>query len=146
MGEGTRRAGRTARCHERGSGLLSAVLGVGVVMALVGLASNVALGLWTRSTVDSIAYDAARAVATAPAGVDPVQARQRAIERARELLGPHGRRVDLRFEPDPAADVVVLRVRTPGVSLLPRMLGSGPVVGGLDRRIVLVAESAERIE
>ena len=48
---------------ERGSGLLSTVIGVAVVIAVLGLAVNLAVGLWLRSTVDAIAYDAARSVA-----------------------------------------------------------------------------------
>lgn len=125
---------------ERGSGLLSAVLGVGIVMVLVGLAVNVSLGLWIRSTVDSVAYDAARDVATAPAGLDGSVVRRAAIDRARAALGPYGDRARLDFEGPVDDDRVVLRVRAPGVSLLPRILGGGPIVGAIDRRIVITAE------
>lgn len=125
---------------ERGSGLLGSVLGVGILMALLGLAVNVSLGLWTRSTVDSVAYDAARDVATAPSGSDAAGVRAAATQRAKALLGPYGRRVDLTFEGPSTEPTVTLRVRAPGVSLLPRMLGSGPVVGALDRRIVVTRE------
>ena len=127
---------------ERGSGLLGSVLGVGILIALLGLASNVALGLWTRSTVDAVAYDAARDVATAPSGSDPAAVRSAAVHRAEALLGRYGRRVDLRFEGAWTAPSVTLRVRAPGISLLPRMLGDGPVVGALDRRIVVAREPA----
>lgn len=135
-----RRAGRRT---ERGSGLLGSVIGVGIVTALVALSANVALGLWTRSTIESISYDAARSVATAPYSADPRTAEQRATDRALSLMGSVGRRVELRFEHDSAtSDVVVLRVRAPGVSLLPRMVDGGPVVGALDRRIVIRREGA----
>ena len=127
---------------ERGSGLLSSVLGVGLVLALVGLVAKVALGLWTRTTVDSVAYDAARQVATAPAEVPEHLSRRQAVERAEELLGTYGSRVDLTFEAAPGGQVVVLRVRAPGVSLLPRLIDGGPTVGALDRRIVMAKEPA----
>ena len=129
------------RCTERGTGLLSSVLGVGILLALLGLTVNVALGLWTRTTVDSVAYDAARHVATAPVELSEHQARHQAIERARTLLGSYGDRVELTFEAA-GADVVVLRVRAPGVSLLPRLIDRGPAVGALDRRIVMTKEAA----
>jgi hypothetical protein len=117
------------------------VLGLGIVMALVGLAANVALGLWTRSTVDAVAYDAARRVASTPAGDDPSVRAREATAEARRLLGPYGREVDLDFE-TLGPPSVVLHVRAPGVALLPRMLHDGPVVGGIDRRIAVRREGA----
>lgn len=140
---GPRRRGRCgdATC-ERGSGLLSTVFGVMVLMALLGLATNVALGLWERTTIDAVAYDAAREVATAPNGSDVAQARAQAIARAREILGKRSDDVQLEFVDDPAAShEVVLHVRSPGVSLLPRMIATGPVVAGLDRRITVWREA-----
>lgn len=127
---------------ERATGLLSSVLGVGIVLALVGLTADVALGLWTRTTVDSVAYDAARHVATAPAEVPEHQARRQAVERARSLLGSYGNRVELTFEEATGGEVVVLRVRAPGVSLLPKLVDGGPAVGAIDRRIVMTKEPA----
>ncbi len=124
---------------ERGSGLLSSVIGVGIVMALVSLSANVAIGLWTRSTVDAVAYDAARDVATAPSGANAQGEADEALRRASATLGPYGSRVVLRFERlDEQA--VVLRVRAPGVALLPRIVDGGPIVGGLDRRITIQRE------
>lgn len=122
--------------------MLSSVLGVGILLALLGLTANVALGLWTRTTVDSVAYDAARHVATAPVEMSEHQARRQAIERARTLLGDFGERVELTFEDAAGTDVVVLRVRAPGVALLPRLIDGGPAVGALDRRIVMTKEAA----
>jgi hypothetical protein len=128
------------RCRsERGSGLLGAVIGVGVVMAVLGLAANVVLGLWTRTTVDGITYDAARRVASTPAGEDPAARARQATAEARRLLGPYGSRVDLSFE-SLGPPTVVLHVRAPGVGLLPRMLGGGPVVGAIDRRVAVRRE------
>lgn len=136
---------RTVRHRpEHGSGLLSTTIGVGVMIAMLGFAANVTLGLWTRTTVDAVAYDAARRVATAPAEVegDPaaqLATEQIAIDHARETLGTFGEQVELEFEPtDP--DRVVLHVRSPGVGLLPRLLGGGAIVGEIDRRIVVRRE------
>lgn len=132
---------RAADPDERASGLLSSVIGIGIIVALLGLASNVAIGLWTRSVVDSIAYDAARRVATAPVSADRASAERAAIDDARRSLGVYGQRVEMDFEHSSSADVVTLRVRAPGVSLLPAMIGGGPVVGDLDRRIVIRREA-----
>lgn len=138
-------AGSTERRRtEHGSGLLSTTIGVGVMIAMLGFAANVTLGLWTRTTVDAVAYDAARRVATAPATVegDPaaqLAAEQLAIDHARATLGPFGEQVDLEFEPS-GPDQVVLHVRAPGVGLLPRLLGGGAIVGEIDRRIVVRRE------
>lgn len=128
------------RRRERGSGLLSAAIGIGITMGLLGLLVNVALGLWTRTTIDAIAYDAAREVATSPADLPRDVAAERAVTRARELLGPIGDEVVLRFEELHAPSTVTLHVRAPGVELLPRLISSGPTVGSLDRRIVLLRE------
>ena len=125
---------------ERGSGLLGAVFGVAIVVALVGLAANVAVGLWTRSTVDAVADDAARRVASTPAGADVHARATDAVAAARRLLGPYGSRVGLTFE-SLGPRSVVLRVRAPGVSLLPRMIRGGPVVGAVDRRVVVRRET-----
>ena len=38
-----------APAAERGSGLLSAAIGIAVVLGALGLTVNVALGLWTRA-------------------------------------------------------------------------------------------------
>ena len=129
--------------HERGTGLLGTTIGLATVIAMLGFAANVAIGLWTRSTVDSVAYDAARSVATAPSAVTSDAASQGrveadAIDAAKDQLGDLGDRVELGFES--GVDVVVLHVRAPGTALLPRMIGGGPVVGAIDRRIVIRRE------
>jgi hypothetical protein len=111
-----------------------------MAVSMIGFAANVCLGLWTRSTVDSIAYDAARTVATAPRGSDPVATQRTAVRRAESLLGAYGDRVSLTFEHQPDSPVVVLRVRAPGMALMPRLFSTMPVVGALDRRIVVTRE------
>lgn len=130
---------RRARRSERGSGLLSTVIGVACVAGVLGLSVNVALGLWTRSTVDAVAYDAARDLATTPAGVERSSVAPTVIRRSLDALGPYGSRVHMDLEPGDAS-TVVLRVQAPGVSLLPAFVEGGPTVGDVDRRIVVRVE------
>lgn len=125
---------------ERGAGLISTLFGVGVLMVLLGTSVNVALGLWARSSVDAIAYDAARSVATAPSATVTSVAESDALAQACDLLGSRCGDVTLRFEHDGSTDVV-LRVHAAGVNLLPRMLARGPLVADLDRRLVIHRES-----
>lgn len=127
------------RGDERGAGLLGAVLGVAIVAAMLGFSVNLLLGLWTRSTVDAVAYDAARDIATAPPTVDPETAARASVERARALLGEHGERVTFDVSMDDRS--VTLRVRSPGVELMPALIDGGPIVGSIDRRIVIRRES-----
>ncbi len=126
------------RAGQQGAGLLGTLFGVAAVIVMVGVAANVALGLWARSTIDAAAYDAARRVASTPAGADAADRARRAASDTRARLGATGRSVELTFETLGPPDVV-LRVRAPGVSLLPRIV-SAPVVGSLDRRIVIRRE------
>lgn len=127
------------RGDERGAGLLGSVLGVAIAAAMLGFSVNLLLGLWVRSTVDAVAYDAARAIATAPPTVDPGTAARTSVERARTLLGAHGEGVT--FEVSMDDENVTLRVRSPGVGLMPALIDGGPMVGSLDRRIVVRRES-----
>lgn len=106
----------------------------------IGLASNVCLGLWTRSTVEAVAQDAARDIAATP-GADPDMARvEEVLTRARRRLGPTGERTQLELET--MGEDVTLRVRHPGVSLLPRLLTGKAAFGALDERIVVRREGS----
>ena len=109
-------------------------------MVLLGVCTNIAVGLWTRSVVDAVAYDAARDVATAPPGADPLLTRADALERAEDALGDFGRRVRFEFESAPDADHVVLHVVAPANSVLPAVVAGGSIVGPLDRRVVIRRE------
>ncbi len=122
---------------ERGAGLLSTVFGVAVILGMLGVAVNVSLGLWARTTTESIGYEAARYVATAPAGADLEILRSQACERACTALGPRCSSVTLEFVGvGDTSTFVELRVRAPGVGLLPRMVADGgPMVMDLDRTI-----------
>jgi len=119
-----------ARRDQAGTGLLSTVFGLGIVMATLAVAVDVSLGLWSRSRIESIAYDAARSVATAPSGTDVPAARQQAIERACKLIGPDCGGVHLTFESVPLSPAVVLRVVAPDSAFVP----------GVDRRIRIQRE------
>lgn len=121
---------------ERGSGLLSTLFGVAVVLVAIGSACNVCLGLWTRSTVEAVAQDAARDLAATP-NLDTSRV-QFVLERARGRLGPTGSLTSMRVESTEPS--VVLRVTHPGVSLIPRLLDRGASVGRIDERIVVRRE------
>lgn len=121
-----------SRRSERGAGLLSTAVGVGVVLGLVAVAANVAIGLWARTTVEAVTEDAARRVARAPHDADLAAVAADAARDARRLLGRHGRRIHLEWI-ELGADRVQLRVRSPGAPLLPRVAGSAIAVGELDR-------------
>ena len=121
---------------ERGSGLLGAVLAVGAVCALLGLAADVALGLWTRTAVEAVAEDAARRIARAPADGSTRAAADREFARARHLLGPTGTQVLLELT-DVTPHRLVVHLRWEGRRLLPALTPGGATVAPLDRRIVV---------
>lgn len=128
------------RRPERGSGLLSTLFGVGAVIVMLGLSANVSIGLWTRSTVEAVAQDAARDLAASPDGTLDAQRVQQVFTRARSSLGPTGRRTELTLVR--IDDRVVVRVRHPGVSLLPRMITGGPAIGSIDETITVRREAS----
>ena len=125
---------------ERANGLLSTALGMAMCVGGIGVAANAGLGLWTRSTIESVAYDTARRVAETPSGRDPAAQSRLALVNARHTLGPVESRVGLHFE-STGPDEVALRVTYAGVGLLPRLVGGGPTIGAIDRRIVVHRES-----
>ncbi len=111
------------------------------MVAALGLTANITVGLWARSTVESVAYDTARRIAETPRGVDTAAQARVAVSNARTALGPTGSRVDLIVE-STGPEEVRLRVRYPGVGLLPRLVRSGPVVGAIDRVVSVRREGA----
>lgn len=129
---------------ERGTGLLATVFGLAVLLAMLGLACNVALGMWSRTTTESIAYEAARSVATADPEADRGALREQALERACDQLGGDCAGVHLCFGHEvQGPHMVALHVEAPGVGLLPRFIADGgPVVGGLNRTIRIRQEDA----
>jgi hypothetical protein len=125
---------------ERGTGLLSTLFGVGAVIVMLGFSANVSIGLWTRSTVEAVAQDAARDLAASPDDSLDSQRVQEVLGRARASLGPTGRRTELTLVR--LDDRVVIRVRHPGVSLLPRMISTGASIGALDQTISVRREGS----
>jgi len=103
------------------------------VLVVLGLCANVCVGLWTRSTVEAVAQDAARDLAATPAGRLDARRVQDVLGRARDRLGPAGQRTELHVER--IDDRLALRVRHPGVSLLPRMIADVGGIGALDEVI-----------
>ena len=123
-----------------GSGVLSAMIGLTVMLVLVAVATQVALGLLARTTAEAVAYDAARRVATAPSDMSRSQAEEMARQHAREVLGERAEEVELHFLPA-QPDRVVLHVRAEGRPLISTELAGAVRFGELDRRIVLVREA-----
>lgn len=80
------------RSAERGAGLLSASVGVLVLLVLILLATQVMYVLYARSVVTAAAYDAARIAAGANAQSIPPESRIGAADaHLRRLLGRFGR-------------------------------------------------------
>lgn len=124
---------------ERGTGLISTAFSVAIVVGLVGLCANVAIGLWVRSTVDAVTEDAAGRVAAAPPDRGLRTAAATAEAEARAVLGSEGDRVEMDWV-ELGPERVVLHVTHPGVSLAPRMLDRRLAVGRIDRTIVVRRE------
>ena len=116
------------------------MLAVAVVVGGIGLTANVTVGLWARATVESVAYDAARRLAERPTGADPARHDREVLANARRSLGPAAATVQMTVVAGPG-DSVGVRVRYPGVRLVPRLLRAGPVVGAIDRTITLRREA-----
>ncbi|MGH9151107.1 MAG: hypothetical protein ACRD03_01600 [Acidimicrobiales bacterium] len=126
------------RRGERGSGILSTVLGAGVFLALMLFAAQLLVGLHYRSVVTAATYDAARAVAGADA-VDEAVARADAVRNARAVLGGYGRRVAFDWGSS-TPDVVVLVATAPRPTFLPQAL-TGPVgLGDFERTVAVRRE------
>ncbi|MEZ5320649.1 MAG: type II secretion system F family protein [Microthrixaceae bacterium] len=128
------------RGTEHGSGTLSTTFGVGVFLLLLMFASHVLLNLWIMSQVDTVAHDAAVDVAVSGASGASLSAVQAAaIHEARTALGSYGSTVLLDFS-ESRDDRVALRVRAPGIDLLPLGLSAATGIGRMDRTIVVERE------
>lgn len=108
------------------------------MIVALGLSANVCVGLWTRSTVEAVAQDAARDLGATPAGELDSARVATVLDRARDRLGHIGERTVLRLER--LDDSVGLRVRHPGVNLVPRMIAGHGAVGAIDQVIVVGRE------
>ena len=102
---------------DRGAGLFSASFGVLFFVGFLFFAVQLLFNLYATSVVTSVAYDAARSVATESAQPATEQDLDAAIARARTQLGGYRDRATFQWDlSDP--DVVRLRIR----AVNPRML------------------------
>ena len=110
-------AARDRWADDTGTGLVGSLVGVTVVLVLLLFAVQLALNLYATSAVTSVAFDAARQVATSDGGPDSTAA---AEAHARGLLGRfEAGGGTLRFDwTTTRDDVVVLRVVAERPSLL----------------------------
>ena len=118
---------------ERGSGVLSTVLGAGVFLAMLLFAVQVLAGLYYRSVVTAATYDAAKAVAGADAG-DEALARADATRNARAVLGDYG--ADVEFDwGGSTPDVVIVKATAPRPTFLPEALTGPAGLGDFERTV-----------
>lgn len=105
-------------------------------------AAHILLNLWTISTLDAVAHDAARDVAIAIGGdLDRNELEARARQRAIAALGTYGRRVEIRFV-DAGPDRVSVVASGPSLSVLPRPFAEGIGLDRLERRATVRVEDA----
>ena len=104
-------ARRLSTRAELGSGLLSASIGIAMLLGLLMFSLHVLLALHTRSVVTAVAWDAARSVAR-DGGPDTGEAQTRAVQ----LLS--GLRPHLSWD-DSTPDTVVLTVSVTSPGLVP---------------------------
>lgn len=116
-----------------GTGLIGAVSGLAVFLALLLSAMQLVVGLQATSATTGVAFDGAHLVAAAPAEAEHA-ARTEAEGTMRRLLGRFGER--LRFDwSGSGPDVVVLRVRGPLPHILPPSLAGPLGYAELDRTV-----------
>lgn len=126
---------------ERGAGLLGAVAGLVVFLALLTVALQVLVNLHSASVVTAAAYDAARLAADGDG--PPTEAREAAAEaHARSLLGSIGD--DTTFEWDRSdPDVVQLRVVAPAPRFLLPVVDGALGLDVVDRTVTVRVEQLQ---
>jgi hypothetical protein len=134
----TRRSARSAADdsrHEHGTGVISSIFGLLVVLVLLLFAVQVVYDLYATSAVTAAAYDAARVVAGGDGGRNTTAA---AEDDARRAVGRYGERLTFTWTVDP--DVVALRVRARNPGFLPASLRRPLGVDVVDRTVRLRTE------
>lgn len=135
------------RSDENGTGVVASVFGVGVFLALLMLAVQVAFVLYARSTVSAAAFDAARLVSGAPAaqsGSSQLASSQLASSEAaatahlRTLLGGYGNRAVVKWQVGAREVSVTVTMRLP--MLLPLGVPGGASLADVQRKVVLQRE------
>jgi hypothetical protein len=127
---------------DRGTGLVSTLAGVTVFLAFCLFAVQLLVGLYATSVVTSVAYDAARSIATSgtPASDDRLA---EAEAGAREQLGRYGDQASFEWDvSDP--DVVRLRVRAVNPRFLWPQIDRLTGADAIDRTVTVRVERADR--
>ena len=131
----TSRSAASAAEGERGTGVISSIFGLLVVIVLLLLAVQVTYDLYASSAVTAAAYDAARVVAGSDGGPGATAA---AEESARRALGRYGERASFAWSMDGA--FVELRVVAQNPSFLPASLRRPLDIDAVDRTVRVRAE------
>ena len=126
----TSRSAASAAEGERGTGVISSIFGLLVVLVLLLLAVQVTYDLYASSAVTAAAYDAARLVAGADGGPATAGAAEAGARRA---LGRYGERVS--FTWTVGDDTVQLRVVAANPGFLPTALRRPLGVDVVDRTV-----------
>ncbi len=133
--------GRTA-VDERGTGVVASIAAVGIFLAFLVFAVQLAVNLHTSSTVSAVGHDAARSVASRSVDHrDPtsVTAAQVGAERnLRLLLGGVGRSATVVWDHD--QEVVRLRLVVDAPGIWPPGLAGGSSLRRVDRTFVVRIE------
>jgi hypothetical protein len=131
----TSRSAASAAEGERGTGVISSIFGLLVVLVLLLLAVQVTYDLYATSAVTAAAYDAARIVAGSDGGASAAGS---AEDTARRSLGRYGENVAFTWSVD--GDVVELRVVAQNPSFLPVALRQPLGIDVVDRTVRVRAE------
>jgi hypothetical protein len=126
--------------RERGAGLIGAIAGVTVFLALLTVAVQIIFNLYTASVVTSATYDAARQVALDPTQ-PPTDRELAAAERyAQDLLGG----VEAQFDWDLSdPDVIRLRVVADSPSFLLGIVEGAVGLDEVDRTVSVRVEDVQ---
>lgn len=142
LGTAAATAARSADPRERGTGVVASIAAVGVFLAFLLFAVQLAVNLHTSSTVSAAGYDAARAVASRSVDhgdAGSVAAAQQAAERQlRSLLGGIGRSATVAWHHDQEAVRLRLVVDAPGI--WPSGLAGGSSLRTVERTFVVRIE------
>jgi Flp pilus assembly protein TadG len=133
---------RPVAAGERGTGVVASIAAVGIFLAFLLFAVQLAVNLHTSSTVSAAGYDAARSVASRSVDHgDPgsVAAAEQAAERQlRSLLGGIGRSATVAWHHD--QDVVRLRLVVDAPGIWPSGLAGGSRLRTVERTFVVRIE------
>ena len=107
-------------------------------LVLLTFASHVLLNLWTLSTLDAVAHDAATDVATSGTDAEHLAA----VET--EAIGSWGEHAEIRVAASSIDDPVVVTVSGPSLSLLPEPVAAALGLHHLERTATVQRELVER--